>query len=135
MSTNDAAVTPRVDAARRHTRDTFCGSYCHMLETAAMARPIKCREISQEPEVSYFKPRAVPLGELEQVSLGLDEVEALRLADVELLYQEEAAAMMRVSRATFGAILKRARHKVADAIVNGKAIEIRGGVYNLRRKR
>lgn len=61
---------------------------------------------------------------LEQIGLGLDELEALRLADLEGLYQEEAAARMNVSRPTFGRIISEARRKVADAIINGKVLVI-----------
>ncbi|RUM87792.1 MAG: hypothetical protein DSZ24_05330 [Thermodesulfatator sp.] len=62
----------------------------------------------------------------EAVRLALDELEALRLADLEGLYQEEAAKRMGVSRATFGRILERARKKVAEALVMGKGIKIEG---------
>jgi len=61
---------------------------------------------------------------LEQVSLGLDELEAMRLADYDGLYHEEAATSMNVSRATFGRIINEARRKVADAIIHGKALTI-----------
>jgi len=61
---------------------------------------------------------------LEQIGLGLDELEALRLADLEGLYQEEAAAQMNVSRQTFGRIINEARRKVAEAIINGKVLVI-----------
>ena len=61
---------------------------------------------------------------LEEVLLSLDEFEAIRLADNEGLYHEEAAVRMNVSRATFGRILDNARGKVADAIINGKALKI-----------
>jgi predicted DNA-binding protein (UPF0251 family) len=61
---------------------------------------------------------------LEQVSLGLDELEAMRLADYDGLYHEEAATSMNVSRATFGRIISEARRKVADAIIHGKALTI-----------
>jgi len=76
------------------------------------------------PESNYFKPRGVPLSALEEVILTVDEFEAIRLADHEGLYHEEAAVRMSVSRATFGRILDSARGKVADAIVNGKALKI-----------
>ena len=72
----------------------------------------------------YFKPRGIPLVELEEVSLNLDELETLRLADFEGLYHEEAAKQMNISRATFGRILDGARHKSAGAIINGKALKI-----------
>ena len=92
-----------------------------------MPRPRQCRRVAQLPEATYFKPRGAPLRNLEQVSLTVDELEALRLADLEGLYQEEAAGRMNVSRQTFGRIVEAARKKVADALVNGKALSIEGG--------
>lgn len=62
--------------------------------------------------------------ELEEVTLTMDEVEALRLADHEKLYHQEAAKRMEISRPTFGRILDGARGKVADALINGKALNI-----------
>lgn len=92
-----------------------------------MPRPCKCRRIALHPGAVYFKPRAVPLSVLREVALALDELEALRLADLMGLYHEEAAARMGVSRQTFGNIIERARRKTADALVNGKALRIGGG--------
>ena len=89
-----------------------------------MSRPKKCRCINCTPNTSYFKPKGIPIFKLEEVSLSLDELEAIRLADYEGLYHEEAAEKMTVSRATFGRILNEARHKVAEAIVDGKALRI-----------
>ncbi len=89
-----------------------------------MPRPKKCRSIGCNPRAVYFKPRGIPIFRLEETGLDMDELEALRLADCEGLYHEEAAAKMNVSRATFGRILSTARHKVADAIINGKALKI-----------
>jgi uncharacterized protein len=100
----------------------------------AMSRSIKCRHVRCNPNAVYFKPRAVPLSALEELVLAFDELEALRLADLEELYQEEAAASMRISRQTFGNIIKSARKKVADALVNGKAIRIEGGVCSVAEK-
>lgn len=97
-----------------------------------MVRPIKHRSVYEAPCVDYFKPRGIPLHELEEVCLTLDEYEALRLADLEGLYQEEAAQQMNISRATFGNILLSARRKVSDAIIGGKALRIEGGVCTLR---
>jgi len=68
------------------------------------------------------------MSELEQIDLSLDELEALRLADLEGEYQDGAAGTMGVSRATFGRIVESARRKVADALVHGKALSIGGGV-------
>ena len=89
-----------------------------------MTRPKKCRCISCKPEAYYFKPRGIPIFELEEICLQLDELEALRLADYEGLYHEEAALRMNVSRATFGRILDGARRKIAGAIINGNALKI-----------
>jgi len=79
------------------------------------------------PQVTYYKPRGIPMTELQCVELSVDEFEAIRLADCEHLYQEHAAERMNVSRQTFGRILDAARAKVADAIVHGKALSIQGG--------
>ena len=94
-----------------------------------MPRPFKCRLVESLPPADYFKPRGVPLGSLEVVNLTLDEFEAVRLADYEGMYQEKAAERMGVSRQTFGNIVEAARKKIADALVNSKAIRIEGGVY------
>lgn len=92
-----------------------------------MPRPRQCRRVGQLPQATYYKPRGVPLRALEQVGLTVDELEAIRLADLEGLYQEAAAEQMNVSRQTFGRILEAAHRKVADALVNGKALSIEGG--------
>ena len=95
-----------------------------------MSRPKKCRCVTCIPGAVYFKPRGIPLVDLEEVSLNLDELEALRLADYEGLYHEEAAQKMSISRATFGRILDMARHKITGAIVNGKALKIESDTQN-----
>lgn len=76
---------------------------------------------------SVFKPAGVPARELEETILGIDGAEAIRLADLEGLYQEAAARRMGVSRQTFGRILEEAHRIVADAIINGKALRVHGG--------
>jgi len=68
---------------------------------------------------------------LEAVNLRVDELEAVRLADFEGLYQEAAAEKMHISRQTFGRILESAHKKIADALVNGKALSIEGGDFRL----
>lgn len=93
-----------------------------------MPRPIQPRRIDADLTPRVFKPRGVPVGELESVALTLDGLEAIRLADLESLYQEEGAQRMGVSRATFARVLTEARQTVADAIVNGKNLVIGGGV-------
>jgi predicted DNA-binding protein (UPF0251 family) len=80
------------------------------------------------PPQTYFKPRGVPVAQLEETQLSVDELEALRLADLEGLYHEDAAARMNVSRPTFGRIVEAARKKVAEALVKGRALRIEGGV-------
>ena len=92
-----------------------------------MPRPICCRRVSGEPPSKFFKPRGIPLSMLEAVTMTVDEYEAVRLADLEGLYQEDAAKQMGVSRQTFGRIVESAHKKIAEALVNGKALEINGG--------
>jgi len=93
-----------------------------------MARPPIPRCVRVQPGAVYYKPRGIPLRMLEEVGLGLDEVEAIRLADLEGLAQEEVGRRMGVSRQTVGRILESARRKVAEALVQGKALRIEGGV-------
>lgn len=93
-----------------------------------MPRPRNCRRIGCMPQANYYKPRGVPLSALQHVKLTFDELEAIRLADMEGLYQEKAAEMMNISRQTFGRIIESARKKIADALVNGKALSIEGGI-------
>ena len=76
------------------------------------------------PNALYFKPRGIPLVQLEEVCLSLDELEAVRLADYEGLYHEQAAERMTISRPTFGRILGGARRKLAEALLEGKALRI-----------
>jgi predicted DNA-binding protein (UPF0251 family) len=89
-----------------------------------MVRPIKPRRVSFDPNVVYFKPRAVPLSLLDEVELGIDELEALRLCDYKNLEQTEAARKMKISQSTLQRILSSARKKVAEALIEGKAIKI-----------
>jgi len=90
-----------------------------------MVRPIKPRKITFDPNVTYFKPRAVPLSMLEEVDLSIDELEALRLCDFKNLNQVQAAKKMKVSQSTLQRILSSARKKIAEALIKGKAIKIR----------
>lgn len=77
-----------------------------------------------KPNVYYFKPRGIPLRELEEIILLPDELEALKLHDVDGLEQIQAADKMKISQPTFGRILNQAYKKVAQAIIQGKAIRI-----------
>jgi predicted DNA-binding protein (UPF0251 family) len=96
-----------------------------------VARPRNCRRVGSMPGSDYFKPRGIPLSMLEEVILTVDEFEAIRLADLEGLYQEQAAKKMNVSRPTFGRIVESAHKKVADALVKGKALKIGGGEFDM----
>jgi predicted DNA-binding protein (UPF0251 family)/DNA-directed RNA polymerase subunit RPC12/RpoP len=99
-----------------------------------MTKRVK-RRISCLPNAVYFKPRGIPVRDLEVVELTLNELEAARLVDLEGLEQEEAAHRMGISRRTFWIDLKNARYKIIDALVNGKAIEIKGGSFVLDESR
>ena len=92
-----------------------------------MSRPHKKRRVCFTPSFTLFKPAGVPIKKTEIVELRLDELEAMRLANLEGLYQEDGAKRMNTSRATFGRILTDARRKVTDAIINGKPISVEGG--------
>lgn len=96
-----------------------------------MPRP-RCRStVGYLPSVTYFKPAGVRITDLEEVLLGHDEVEAIRLKDLNGLPQEEAAKEMDVSQPTFHRLILSAHKKIADAIVNGKALKIDGGSINI----
>ena len=96
-----------------------------------MARPRMCRRVGLLPDCVLFKPAGVPSVELTEITLTMDELEALRLADLEGLYQQEAACRMGVSRQTFGRIVTAARGKVARVLVEGLALKIDGGKIEL----
>lgn len=96
-----------------------------------MARPRSCRRVGSVPGCTFFKPTGTPLSMLEEVVLTVDEYEAVRLADLESLYQEQAAEKMHVSRQTFGRIIESAHKKVAEALVKGKALRIEGGEFEM----
>jgi len=97
-----------------------------------MPRPISPREIEEPPQVTWFKPTGIPMRDLEEVVLTFDEIEAIRLADAEGLYQEQVAEQMKISRPTVGRILASARQKIAEALVQGKAIRMDGGTIHIR---
>ncbi len=92
-----------------------------------MPRPRRCRTIGGPPGCLQFKPAGIPASRLTEQVLGIDELEAIRLADLEGLYQEQAAEKMKVSRQTFGRIVSEARRKVAEALVAGMVLRIEGG--------
>ncbi|XHR31213.1 MAG: DUF134 domain-containing protein [Chthoniobacteraceae bacterium] len=89
-----------------------------------MPRPPCPRRIQHSPPAHYFKPAGIPLCDIKEIELGADELEAMRLADCEGLYNQDAAKCMGVSRQTFDRIIRRAHEKTAQALVNGMALRI-----------
>jgi predicted DNA-binding protein (UPF0251 family) len=87
------------------------------------------RWIRHHPPAQFYTPHGVPLRRLRGVTLSLDGLEALRLADADGLEQEQAAELMGISRPTFSRLLAEARGIVARGLVNGWAIRIEGGNY------
>ncbi|MCD6434154.1 MAG: DUF134 domain-containing protein [Candidatus Diapherotrites archaeon] len=96
-----------------------------------MPRPKIPRFISGLPEADFFLPKGIAPSKIPEVTLSVDEIEAIKLKDLLGLEQEECAKRMNISRGTFQRILNSARKKIADALVNGKAIRIEGGVYEM----
>lgn len=87
------------------------------------------------PEATYFKPAGIPLRVLDEVRLSVEEAEAIRLKDLEGLEQEQGAEKMNISRPTFQRVLASARQKIADALLNSKAIRIEGGNFQMALQR
>lgn len=96
-----------------------------------MVRPQRLRHVSFQPGVTYFKPAGVPLKNLEEINLSFDELEAIRLIDLENRNQIEAGEKMKISQSTLSRLLKSARGKLADATTKGKAIKIHGGNFKI----
>ena len=96
-----------------------------------MPRPRNFRRVGCLPQSNYYKPRGIPLSVLQQITLTVDELEAIRLTDLEGLYQDQAAEKMNISRQTLGRILESAHKKISDALVNSKALLIQGGPIEL----
>ena len=96
-----------------------------------MPRPFRCRYVASIPNVTYFKPAGIPLRDLEEVRLSVEEAEEVRLKDLEGLEQVQGAVKMNISRPTFQRVLASARKKIADALLNGKAIRIEGGNFEV----
>ena len=96
-----------------------------------MPRPTCCRRVGGMPRCGLFRPAGVPCSSLEEIVLTVDEMEALRLADLEGAYQEQAAQQMNISRQTFGRVIESARRKVAQALCWGQALRIEGGAVEV----
>ena len=99
-----------------------------------MARPRRRRRVHNQVNFDYFKPRGVPLRDLKEVNLNVEELEAIRFKDYEEMEQTKAAEKMNISQTTFHRILKSARKKITQALINGKAIKIQGGRYKMPNK-
>jgi uncharacterized protein len=99
-----------------------------------MARPVKCRKICCGEESLCFAPLGAKAGKLPEVVMTLDELEAVRLVDMEKKYHAEAALSMGVSRQTLGNIVESARAKIAEAVIKGKVLAIRGGAVQRRKQ-
>jgi predicted DNA-binding protein (UPF0251 family) len=102
-----------------------------------MPRPIRIRRIFFKPNITYFKPAGVRMINLAETILSFPELEAIRLIDLQEESQEKAAKQMQISQPTLSRLLKSARKKLSDAVINGKAIKIHGGNFkmaNIRKK-
>lgn len=96
-----------------------------------MSRPRRRRRVGYRPDVIMFKPAGIKASDMEKVNLGFDELEALRLKDYIGLDQKVASKQMGVSQPTFHRLLIVARKKVTDVLVNGKALNIAGGDFEI----
>jgi len=99
-----------------------------------MPRTPKCRRVAFMPQVTFFKPAGIKLSALSEVRLSVEEAEALRLKELEGLEQEQASVKMNISRPTFQRVLASARQKVADVLLNGKALRIEGGNFEMAQR-
>lgn len=95
-------------------------------------RPIKERQIEQLPPVTQFKPCGIPLFAVDEIVVTVEEMEAIRLADLEGMDQGPAAEIMGVSRPTFHRILTKAHAKVAQVLWQGKSLRVEGGTYRVK---
>lgn len=97
-----------------------------------MARPHKERRIEQLPTITHFKPAGIPLRNLEEeIIITYEEMEAIRLADVEQFDQGTSAEKMGISRPTFNRLVNKAHQKIAAALWRGTALRIEGGSFRM----
>ncbi|MBW6442368.1 DUF134 domain-containing protein [Patescibacteria group bacterium] len=96
-----------------------------------MVRPRLKRRIFFKPEITYFKPRGVPLSDLKEIKINFEELEAIRLIDVESINQIECGKKMNISQSTLSRLLKEGRKKIAEAIIRGNALKIEGGTFDM----
>jgi len=100
-----------------------------------LPRNPRSRKVEQMPKCMSFKPAGIPSYDLDEITLKIEELEAIRLKDVLHLDQAECALRMEISRPTFQRVLNSARSKIAEALLEGKALKIEGGDFNLGQKR
>jgi len=96
-----------------------------------MPRPRRLRRVWSEPTTTYFKPAGVRMVSVEEIILTVDELESIRLKDLEDLDQVKAAKKMGISQPTFQRLYESARKKIADSLINGKALRVEGGHYRM----
>lgn len=96
-----------------------------------MVRPHKERRVEKLPPLTHYKPVGIPLHNLEEIILTIEEMEAIRLADIEQLDQAAAADSMEISRPTFHRIVNRAHQKIASALWQGQALRVDGGKFRV----
>ncbi len=96
-----------------------------------MTRPKRTRRIFFQPKATYFKPAGIPLIHLKETILNFDELEAIRLIDKEEMEQNKASKKMKISQSTLSRLLKQARKKLAEAIIDSKSIKIQGGNFKM----
>ncbi|GMN89627.1 DUF134 domain-containing protein [Francisella sciaenopsi] len=96
-----------------------------------MPRPRIKRCIANEPSSLFYKPQAIRMKDLQQITLSYDQLEALRLADVENMKQANAAERMNISSSTFSRLIAEARYIVASALTKGWALKIEGGNFEI----
>ena len=94
-----------------------------------MARPVIKKIVNTIPLYAYFKPQGIPMTNLKIETLSFEEIEALKLKDVENMDQETAAEKMGISRSTFQRIVKSARYKLVKSVIEGRALKVEGGNY------
>ncbi len=97
-----------------------------------MPRRKRHRSVHREPPVSVYKPAGIPVRDLDEILVTIDEFESIRLADFEGMSQREASEIMKISQPTFNRVLSSARSKIAEGIVLGQVLRIEGGNYVLR---
>lgn len=89
------------------------------------------RRISYKPKADFFKPRGIPMMDLDEIEVTMEEMEAIRLVDLLDMDRGAAAERMGISRRSLSNDLRSARRKIADALVNSRALMIGGGSYTV----